>query len=313
MSSYNDYHNKLNRVAIILPIVCVLTSMYGGLAIFAAIGHMAHSLGTDNVESFLRNGPGLIFVVYPEALSQMVGAPAWTALFFVMVLTVGLDTQFASMETVSSIFAEQFPNTLGKHRSWTTFGACVIFFLLSIIFTTQAGYYFFQVFDWYSITLGIMSIVTCELVALAYFYDARKLLCNIEKMIGRRHKFMRYFWLTSVYGIAPTTVLVIFIFLMLDYSPPLLANGQPMPGWAIAMGWSAACVSLSAIPFFAIIQIYNYWGHLVDLFRPSASWLDAVHTRQMIAQQELKDIDSLSSTSSNSEDKAIDGSLVHEI
>lgn len=82
-----------HRVAIILPIVCVLTSMYGGLAIFAAIGHMAHSLGTDNVESFLRNGPGLIFVVYPEALSQMVGAPAWTALFFVMVLTVGLDTQ----------------------------------------------------------------------------------------------------------------------------------------------------------------------------------------------------------------------------
>jgi len=38
-------------------------------------------------------GPGLVFVVYPAAIARMPGSPAWAALFFVFLFTVGVDSQ----------------------------------------------------------------------------------------------------------------------------------------------------------------------------------------------------------------------------
>ena len=45
-------------------------------------------------------GPGLVFVAYPAAISEMDGAPIWSVLFFIMVICLGLDSQFCMVEVV---------------------------------------------------------------------------------------------------------------------------------------------------------------------------------------------------------------------
>lgn len=37
-------------------------------------------------------GPGLVFIVYPEAISSMYGSVFFSILFFVMLITLGLDS-----------------------------------------------------------------------------------------------------------------------------------------------------------------------------------------------------------------------------
>ena len=38
-------------------------------------------------------GPGLMFIAYPEAIAKMPAPHLWAVLFFIMLITVGLDTQ----------------------------------------------------------------------------------------------------------------------------------------------------------------------------------------------------------------------------
>ncbi|XP_060687908.1 sodium- and chloride-dependent neutral and basic amino acid transporter B(0+)-like [Hemiscyllium ocellatum] len=97
LSSYNKFHNNCYRDTIIVCVVDCATSVFAGFVIFSILGHMAH-IQDKPVSEVAQSGFGLVFIAYPEALAQLPWAPLWSVSFSFMLLTLGVDTQFAGLD-----------------------------------------------------------------------------------------------------------------------------------------------------------------------------------------------------------------------
>ena len=80
------------RDAFTVSIGNCLTSFFAGFVIFSYIGNLAHELGVD-VDEVAKSGPSLAFVIYPYAVTKLPGAPFWSIIFFLMLITLGVDSE----------------------------------------------------------------------------------------------------------------------------------------------------------------------------------------------------------------------------
>lgn len=58
--------------------------------------YMAH-VQNKSIEEVGLEGPGLVFIVYPEAIATMTGSVFWAIIFFLMLITLGLDSTFGGI------------------------------------------------------------------------------------------------------------------------------------------------------------------------------------------------------------------------
>eukprot|EP00095_Tigriopus_kingsejongensis_P002084 maker-scaffold866_size86999-snap-gene-0.16 protein:Tk02084 transcript:maker-scaffold866_size86999-snap-gene-0.16-mRNA-1 annotation:"sodium- and chloride-dependent glycine transporter 2-like" len=180
LASYNRFNNNCLRDAFIICLSNCATSIFAGFVIFSIVGFMAKELDLP-ISEVIKSGPGLTFVAYPDAVTRLPGAPIWSFLFFMMILTLGLDTQFAMTETVTTAIMDQWPSCR-RHQTLVVIMACSIGCGFGVSMCLNGGMYVFQLFNWYSASWNLMLIGLLEILVVVTCLGFGGIMDNLRAM-----------------------------------------------------------------------------------------------------------------------------------
>ncbi|KAI8128691.1 Sodium-dependent dopamine transporter [Lucilia cuprina] len=260
-ASYNKYHNNVYKDALLTSCINSATSFVAGFVIFSVLGYMAHKSG-QNIEDVATEGPGLVFVVYPAAIATMPGSTFWALIFFMMLLTLGLDSSFGGSEAIITALSDEFPK-IGRNREIFVAGLFSLYFVVGLASCTQGGFYFFQLLDRYAAGYSILVAVFFEAIAVSWIYGTNRFCEDIKDMIGfRPGKYWQICWRY----VAPIFLLFIIVYGLIGYQP-LTYEEYEYPGWANALGWSIAGSSVIMIPAVAVFKLCTTSGTLRQRLR----------------------------------------------
>ncbi|XP_055086352.1 ATP-binding cassette sub-family G member 4-like [Periophthalmus magnuspinnatus] len=123
--------------------LCLLnsgTSVLAGFAVFSVLGFMAKEQGVS-ISEVAESGPGLAFIAYPQAIAMMPLPQLWAICFFMMLILLGLDTQFVAMEVIMTSIIDMFPAVMRrpKRRELFLLLFCLTCFVLQLVMITEVA------------------------------------------------------------------------------------------------------------------------------------------------------------------------------
>merc|ERR1719264_2118341 len=214
------------------------------------------------VGEVIKGGTGLAFIAYPEAVTQMPVPQLWSFLFFFMLITLGLDSQFTMTETITTAVMDQYPH-LREHKGKVVTGASVIGFLMGLTMCTNGGVFMFELINWYSASFGL-------------------LVCAITEVI-----LVMWYWMSMWKVVTPLVLVFVLIMTFVQYTHAYSATysqeNYTFPPWVQAMGWMMALLPIVAIILGAFYQRWNRNRNMKptdmrSMFTPSDKWCSQEQT-----------------------------------
>ncbi|KAB0362504.1 hypothetical protein FD754_006660 [Muntiacus muntjak] len=243
-ASYNEPSNNCQKHAIIVSIINSSTSIFASIVTFSIYGFKA----TFNYESCLNNpnfpgcvtvcscltqavqGTGLAFIVYTEAIKNMEVSQLWSVLYFFMLLLLGIGSMLGNTAAILTPLMDSKVISSYLPKEAISGLVCLTNCAIGMVFTMEAGSYWFDIFNDYAATLSLLLIVLVETVAMCYLYGLSRFESELKAMTGRA---LNWYWKAMWGGVSPLLIISLFIFYLSDY---IITGTLRYQAWDAAQG-----------------------------------------------------------------------------
>lgn len=234
-ASYMPEDSDITNNALIIVFADSIVSFMAGIAIFGTLGYMAQDAGVA-IADVARGGLGLAFEVFPNAINMLPGgtvmAGIFGAVFFLTLLTLGIDSTFSLVEATIAGVADKW----GTDKHKTTVWMIVILAVISLLYATKAGLYWVDLVDHYINNYALIIAGIMETIALGYFYRTE----SIREYFNPISEVKFGKWWTYMIKIIPIILFVLLVTYFIDD----IANPyegyetiyQWLGGWGLIIG-----------------------------------------------------------------------------
>ncbi|MBO1901077.1 sodium-dependent transporter [Leucobacter weissii] len=245
-SSYMRRRSDLTGSGLVVAFANCSFEILAGIGVFAALGFLAHSQGTEIAGLEGISGPILAFVTFPTLLTEMPGGAIMSVLFFGSLLLAGFTSLLSIYQVVAG--AVQDKTGWGSRRTAVTVG--ILTGVPSVLlFSATSGLNVLDVLDAFVNNIGVTFSAVVMLVLTAWVLRAipqlsRHLNAISSFRVGR-------FWRAMVSVVTPVVLGVILV----SGATAYIRDGYgEYPSWFVALvGWG----SIAFLAVFSFAMSYR--------------------------------------------------------
>ncbi|XP_046822008.1 sodium-dependent nutrient amino acid transporter 1-like isoform X2 [Vespa crabro] len=270
-STNNEFKHNIYRDAMIITTLDTITSMIAGCAIFGILGNLAYEMDIKDIGTVVKDGTGLAFISYPDAIAKFEDLPQlFSVLFFVMMFILGIGSSVGMTSSLYVILNEQFPNL----KTWQiVLPLCSLGFLIGLIYVTPGGQWVLVLADYYGTSFVVFILATFEMIGIIHVYGFENFLDDIEFMLDMKASM---FWKICWFIITPVILIIIFFYTVANLSP-LVYAGKTFPTAAHAAGIIILCIGVLQIPIWMLLTILKNRNlplkeMITKAFQPTSQW-----------------------------------------
>ncbi|MDY2590372.1 MAG: sodium-dependent transporter [Agathobacter sp.] len=230
--SYLDESSNLAEDCFIIAFSDAAISVLSGIVMFSTMG------GVGMLDSMSSSGIATAFIIYPQAIVNLTSIGWVNALFgvifYMMLVTLAIDSAFSIVEGVSASVADKFKVSPKK----VTVVICCIAAVISLVYATRAGLAWLDIVDNWTNQFNLIVIGIMECIAIGWCFNLDKVLAQIN-LNSKKFRMPRIWFRVSIKIISP---FCLFILLVWNVYSLFIKNGghynADYPIWAeIVAGW----------------------------------------------------------------------------
>ena len=191
-ASFLHRRSDINNNALIIGLGDVGTSFIAGIAVFSMLGAMSAATGTPVPELVPEGTVGLSFIVFPYGLTQLPASAFFSCVFFLALLTLGIDSAFSIVE---ACLASVCDSKTKWPRKYVLPVICVLGAGIGLVFTTGRGG-----LNWLDLTdglingpFGILIVALAECLVVGWAWNG-KFVRQMREHANERSDWRLFAW-----------------------------------------------------------------------------------------------------------------------
>ena len=178
MFAYGSYLEEDSNVAVDCTIIAIgdaAVSILSGIVMFSTMG------GVGMLDNISASGIATAFIIYPQAIVNLTSVGWFNALFgiifYLMLVTLAIDSAFSIVEGVSTSLADKFHT---DHKKMTR-AICLVAAVISLVYATRAGLAWLDIVDNWTNQINLIVIGVLECVAVGWCFSTDKVVKEINR------------------------------------------------------------------------------------------------------------------------------------